>query len=84
MVAESKALVRAQNEAELKGFPDQFPGVGLRRPFKIKQTTEVSALAEDASAREARDLREGRFLSHFPPAWSTVPLLLLLSADAQK
>ena len=41
--------------------------MGLRRPFKIKQTTEVSALAEDASAREARDLREGRFLSHFPP-----------------
>ena len=27
----------------------------------------MSALAADASAREAHDLREGRFLSHFPP-----------------
>ena len=40
---------------------------GAQTPVLNQTNNRSVCTAEDASAREARDLGEGRFLSHFPP-----------------
>ena len=61
-----KALVRGQNEEDLKGFPRPSSWCGAQT-LVLNQRTEVSALAKDGSAPGGPCLEQSRFLSHFPP-----------------